>query len=229
MLRSTLTPPFHAFPFTHYASHWRSSQTIGFAFVVMYFYAVIGMELMGGDVQALSSFPSAMYMMIKLLFAVDYLESVADCEKSSVSPVVVHAYFMSHFLVGAVIVVNLTTALMIEFFHHAKEVTKEPEKKPKKDEITVDNEADLMSKVQAAHLLGLSDQKKMVVNSTGSAQTLMEMRKKFGLGQDMQGISIKDLKKCQDQANPGFDLETEFRKRQAWMEKERGMQKTKQA
>ena len=51
----------------------------------MYFYAVIGMELMGGDVQALSSFPSAMYMMIKLLFAVDYLESVADCEKSSVA------------------------------------------------------------------------------------------------------------------------------------------------
>ena len=194
----------------------------------MYFYAVIGMELMGGDVEALSNFPSAMYMMIKLLFAVDYLESVADCEKIA-NPVLVHVYFMSHFLVGAVIVVNLTTALMIEFFHHAKEVTKEPETKSKKDEITVDNEAALMRKVQAAHLLGLSDQRKMVVNSTGSAQTLMEMRKKFGLGQDMHGISIKDLKKCQDQANPGFDLETEFRKRQARVAKEREVEKAKQA
>merc|ERR1711968_409114 len=109
-------------------------------------------ELMGGDVEALSNFPSAMYMMIKLLFAVDYLESVADCEKIA-NPVLVHVYFMSHFLVGAVIVVNLITALMIEFFHHAKEVTKEPEIKSKKDEITVDNEAALMRKVQAAHLL----------------------------------------------------------------------------
>eukprot|EP00937_MAST-01D_sp_MAST-1D-sp2_P000319 g319.t1 len=191
-------------------------QTMGFAFCVMYAYAVVGMEIMGGEVASLSTFPSALGMMIKLLFAVDFQESVATCAKIGM-PVFVHAYFISYFLVGAVIVVNLITALMIEFYHHAVMVTQVASEQAA-GEVTEDDERLLLDKIKAARILGMIGKKTLVQGGLMGGQTLMDMRKKFGLGDESAMIVTQaDLKQCQKHA--ALSLVDEYHKRQERQER----------
>jgi hypothetical protein len=159
-------------------------QTIGFAFVVMYTFAVIGMEFMGDEISHFETIFDSLYLMIQLLFAVDFEEVITECAAKK-SPAAVQAYFVTYFLIAVMIVVNLITALMIEFYHHTMAAHDEMDEADA--EITANEERDLMAKIKAANVLGMfgGQRQKVLINKESEQKgqmSLMDLRKKFGLG-----------------------------------------------
>lgn len=94
-------------------------QTAGFAFVIMYFFAVLGLETMGGDVTMFSAVSTAFLTLIQLMFSVAISDVMLEAmqENDLLPEAYIIFYFVAYFCLGVMILINLVTALTIEFYN----------------------------------------------------------------------------------------------------------------
>jgi len=94
-------------------------QTVSFSVVITYLFAAIGAEFFHVD-NRFSTFGSAFSTMIQLSFAVDFSDTVASVVNASedmVFAVSAEIFFLLYFIIAVMLVMNLVSALMIEFYN----------------------------------------------------------------------------------------------------------------
>lgn len=85
-----------------------------FVFVVHYFFSVLALEVLGSQVVSFSTVPKAFATMLQLLLEVDFKDTLEEAVIAT-HPAV-GAIFLAYYALAVMVVLNLITALMIEFY-----------------------------------------------------------------------------------------------------------------
>jgi len=90
------------------------TQMAFFVFVVLYFFTAVAVDLFGRSVEALSTFPKAGSALGGMLIGVDSVSVINDAVSKTT---IFHAaFFVAYYAIAVLVVLNLITALMLEFY-----------------------------------------------------------------------------------------------------------------
>lgn len=90
-------------------------QTLSFALVIAYFFAMIGLQMYGGKVDYFQDTKSAILTMVQIFFGADYggvIESCAPLWYTNIGII----FFTTYFVIGVIIVFNLINAIIITVY-----------------------------------------------------------------------------------------------------------------
>jgi len=184
------------------------AQTVSFSLVVTYLFAAIGAELFHAD-DRFSTFGSAFSTMIQLSFAVDFSDTVAsvvNVGKDIVFTVTAEFFFILYFIIAVMLVMNLVSALMIEFYNcslagRCEAAKSNFESKLQQVAQTAPTQWDADSAVASFVVDALGNASKKVGwrLETSSSNSLEDLRREMGSG-DSESIDDADLKACQKYA-----------------------------
>merc|ERR1712137_487914 len=185
------------------------AQTVSFSLVVTYLFAAIGAELFHVD-DRLSTFGSAFSTMIQLSFAVDFSDTVAsvvNSGKDMVFTVTAEFFFILYFIIAVMLVMNLVSALMIEFYNcslagrcEAANSNFESKLQQVAQRAPTQWDADSAVASYVVDALGNAASKKTAWRLQCSrSNSLEDLRREMGSG-DSESIDDADLKACQKYA-----------------------------
>merc|ERR1712137_422138 len=183
-------------------------QTVSFSLVVTYLFAAIGAELFHAD-DRFSTFGCAFSTMIQLSFAVDFSDTVAsvvNVGKGMVFAVTAEFFFILFFIIAVMLVMNLVSALMIEFYNCSfanRCERRDLESKLQQVAQTAPTNqchADCAVASFVLDAFGNASNKKPTWRvQTSSSKSLEDLRREMGSGDD-ESIDDADLKACQKYA-----------------------------
>merc|ERR1712137_1424568 len=184
-------------------------QTVSFSVVITYLFAAIGAEFFHID-DRFSTFGSAFSTMIQLSFAVDFSDTVASVVNAGtdmVFTITAEIFFLLYFIIAVMLVMNLVSALMIEFYNCSLTDRCEAARSSFESKLqqvaqtapTQQSHADSAVASFVVDALGNASKKEAWRLQASSNSSLEDLRREMGSG-DSGSIDDADLKACQKYA-----------------------------